>query len=130
MGKQLEQTQAQLSSVSAELHAMQQLLQQQRERHSQALSVAAESTTQQLQQLEQQQAAQEARALQQAEQKLCGQLSEARQQLATVLQELEAERITSGQLHQNVQQLQNQFADARKWLACHLCCQCQVAAAH
>lgn len=98
--KQLHDTQAQLSAVSADLQALQEQLQQQRKRHGHALSSAAQQH--------------EARALQLAEQKLGSQLSEAKAQLGAVLQELEAERASSGRLHESVTRLQAQFADARE----------------
>lgn len=109
---QLESTQVQLASVSAELHSMQQLLQQQRLEHAQALmaaTAAKQASADQHQLLQQREVA----ALQLSEQRLGGELSEAKKQLTEVLQDLENERANSGRLHNQVARLQNEFADTR-----------------
>lgn len=112
VSRQLESTQAQLSAVSAELHSMQQLLQQQRYEHAQALvaaTAAKQATVDKHQMLQQK----EVSALQLSEQRLNAELAETRQELSELLSELEQERESNGRLHSQIMKLQNEFADTR-----------------
>lgn len=95
---------------------MQQLLQQQRFEHAQALVAAtsAKQVTVDKHTLLQQR---EVSSLQLSEQRLSAELSEARQQLSELLQELEQERESNGKLHRQIMTLQNEFADTRASVA-------------
>lgn len=107
VAEQLEATQAQLASVSSELHNVQQLLQEQRFEYAQALVAvtAARQASAGHSQHEQ------VRELQLTEQRLGAELADARHQLTELLQQLEAERATTGQLHTQVTKLRSEFAD-------------------
>jgi chromosome segregation ATPase len=122
IAQQLETTQNSLDEASAELHALQQQLQDERQAHEQSLAIAtAEAATaqQQLQDAHEaklaalhEQQKKELCELQLAGQQLDGQLMSAKEQLAAALQELESERSSSGRLHQEVTKLHHEFEDA------------------
>jgi septal ring factor EnvC (AmiA/AmiB activator) len=125
IAQQLESTQNSLDEASAELHALQQQLQDERQAHKQSLAVAtAEAVTAQ-QQLQDEHEAKLAAVHEQQQKELCqlqlagqrldGQLMSAKEQLSAALQELESERSSSGKLHQEVTKLHHEFEDACEW---------------
>lgn len=124
IAQQLETTQENLDAASAQLCMLQQQLQDERKQHEQSLAVATAEAASAQQQLvdehEQQllvlrrQQQEELCQVQLAEQRLDGELAEAKLQLAAALQELDHERLSSGQLHEEMTRLHHEFEDARK----------------
>lgn len=108
--QQLESSQAQLASVSGDLYRLQQVLQQQRFEHAQAMMVATANKQAAVNKVQQER---EVTKLQASEQRLSAELSEAKQQLTQLLQQLEEERATSGKLHSQVAKLHAEFSDTR-----------------
>lgn len=124
IAQQLESTHACLQEVSAQLSSLQQQIQQERLQHRQQIAQLTAETQlstqqlqtkheQQVQQLQEQQKDEVAR-MQLAERRLDSELADAKAQLAAALHDLEAERHTSGRLHEQVTRLHHEFADARE----------------
>lgn len=129
IAQQLESTQDSLDVASAELHALQQQLQDERQAHQQSLAIATAEAASAQQQLQDEHDAKLAALHEQQQKELCelqlagqqldGQLVSAKEQLTAALQELDSERSSSGRLHQEVTKLHHEFEDACEYFELH-----------